>query len=438
MSALVPDDFAGKVKDLTGNTPKETPSPGSPAPVGIAPYYKGKLFSALGDDALVKELKKAEKVKAEEYLQHEQMVQAQKHKVQAMLAELEKVHGPGAVVALDLKLLAKMLEIKNATQLGEFLANYKIDPQQLTLYFDIWKMIVDGGSPVAQFAITKSSFWSNLGAGLIGGLAGGGKTTMAEAAALQAAQHTQQLYTQKQFKALLDAKWKEQEAYINEKLKEELIKGPMAPLLQSAATGGKDNWGTPPELVEWVAKTLEVTFDLDPFAEQGNAKAPLFFDLGIDGYSVDWFGHVFLNPPYSQVAKALVKAAYEFKAGHCETIVALVAARPDTQWWWDAVQTCNQILFLKGRVKFLDPDGKVQNPAPFPSAFLIWDISFPKDQPTQVAWVDWKADTVFFCYNPPIDAIVTAANGANGAPEASDTLPTPAPHTGDSPGGDPQ
>ena len=50
------------------------------------------------------------------------------------------------------------------------------------------------------------------------------------------------------------------------------------------------------------------------------------------------------------------------------TVVCLLPARTDTAWWHDYCMK-GKITFVRGRLKF--GDGK--NPAPFPSAVVVFD-----------------------------------------------------------------
>jgi site-specific DNA-methyltransferase (adenine-specific) len=50
-------------------------------------------------------------------------------------------------------------------------------------------------------------------------------------------------------------------------------------------------------------------------------------------------------------------------------MVFLVAARTDTAWWHRYALRGAEIRFIKGRLHY----GGSQNPAPFPSAVLVFD-----------------------------------------------------------------
>ena len=75
-----------------------------------------------------------------------------------------------------------------------------------------------------------------------------------------------------------------------------------------------------------------------------------------DGLAQPWAGRVWLNPPYSNVHEWLAKMI-EHGDG-----VALVNARPETQWFQGAVRAAVAVLWLRGRVDFKRPDGVATHP----------------------------------------------------------------------------
>ena len=109
-----------------------------------------------------------------------------------------------------------------------------------------------------------------------------------------------------------------------------------------------------------------------------------------DGLAHDWSGRVYLNPPYGrEMPKWIAKAVAEVEAGNCELVCALIPARTDTKAWqtyilnqfvrpfeenWTGGEFHEQlslVRFLPGRVKFSGH----KDPAPFPSAVVVWQKS---------------------------------------------------------------
>lgn len=107
-------------------------------------------------------------------------------------------------------------------------------------------------------------------------------------------------------------------------------------------------------------------FDLDPCATSSNHKCPVFFTKEDNGLNLPWTGRVFMNPPYGREVYLWVEKAYE-ESQKGATVVCLLPARTDTQWFHDYC-TRGEIRFVKGRLKF----GGQANSAPFPSMVVVF------------------------------------------------------------------
>ena len=126
-----------------------------------------------------------------------------------------------------------------------------------------------------------------------------------------------------------------------------------------------DEWATPQPLFD--DHNAEFGFTLDVCANAENSKCLKFFTKADDGLAQDWSNDVcWMNPPYGRQIGHWIRKAYE-SAQQGATVVCLVPARTDTQWWHQyAIH--GEVRFLEGRLKF--GDGK--NSAPFPSAIVIF------------------------------------------------------------------
>ena len=133
----------------------------------------------------------------------------------------------------------------------------------------------------------------------------------------------------------------------------------------TAASSASDDWATPMDFY----RTLdhEFGFALDVCASPANAKCPLYFTVDDDGLAQDWApGPAFMNPPYGDgIMEWVAKAWAEARRG--VLVVGLVPARTDTEWWHRYVIGA-EVRFVRGRLKF----GGSPNPAPFPSAVVVW------------------------------------------------------------------
>jgi hypothetical protein len=108
------------------------------------------------------------------------------------------------------------------------------------------------------------------------------------------------------------------------------------------------DWYTPP----WVFNRLGLTFDLDPCQPlEGVAWIPAKhrYTIADDGLTSPWRGRVWLNPPYGKHTAAWLKKMHGHRNG-----VALVFARTDCSWFHESIAKADAILFLRGRIKFVD------------------------------------------------------------------------------------
>lgn len=112
--------------------------------------------------------------------------------------------------------------------------------------------------------------------------------------------------------------------------------------------GGSDIWLTP----RWITQALG-PFDLDPCGRRDWPTADRIIQLPEDGFTADWSGFVWMNPPYSQ-AEGWLRRLAEYPDGG----IALIFARTETaafqRWVWGHATA---LLFLAGRIKFHRPDG---------------------------------------------------------------------------------
>jgi hypothetical protein len=143
----------------------------------------------------------------------------------------------------------------------------------------------------------------------------------------------------------------------------------MSEFLTRRITVEKDSWSTPQHLVEWTRATLNWSpFDFDPCCTKLTAKAPHYItpETG-DGLVDAWSGStVWLNPPYSNQGKWLLRAAEE-ATRYNRKIAALVLPSFDAAYFRGAAWTvAREIWLLEGRIAFEQdgiprPGGTVKN-----------------------------------------------------------------------------
>lgn len=124
-------------------------------------------------------------------------------------------------------------------------------------------------------------------------------------------------------------------------------------------------WLTPPELVIKLGE-----FDLDPCTPINPpfTHAKTNFNVKDDGLKKEWFGRVYMNPPYGKGMDKWIEKLKMHGNG-----IALIFARTETKCffnhiWDDAVA----ILFVKGRIKFYNIDGEQKGTPGAPSIFVAY------------------------------------------------------------------
>jgi hypothetical protein len=95
-------------------------------------------------------------------------------------------------------------------------------------------------------------------------------------------------------------------------------------------------------------------FDLDPCGapDWPTADRTYLLENGDDGLRDEWFGRVWLNPPYGAEAAIWLARLADHGTG-----TALIFARTETRMFFDTVwRRASALLFLEGRLTFLRPD----------------------------------------------------------------------------------
>lgn len=120
---------------------------------------------------------------------------------------------------------------------------------------------------------------------------------------------------------------------------------------QSAAAKST-TWLTPPPIISALGGAE--SFDLDPCGFPGWATARHLICTPDDGLAADWFGRVYLNPPYTsgEIGDWLGKLADHGRGA------ALIFARTETEAFQSQVfDRASGVLWLAGRLHFHRPDG---------------------------------------------------------------------------------
>ena len=141
----------------------------------------------------------------------------------------------------------------------------------------------------------------------------------------------------------------------------------IAPAIYSSE---RTTWRTPMNLFAQLDQ--EFGFTLDAAASRDNALCQRFITEEQDALTCDWHelakgGAVWRNPPYGRgVGKWVRKAWLESAKG--TVVVMLIPARTDTAYFREWAMQAAEIRLIAGRLRFQGAD----NPAPFPSALLVF------------------------------------------------------------------
>lgn len=124
---------------------------------------------------------------------------------------------------------------------------------------------------------------------------------------------------------------------------------------------GNNEWYTPPELIA-AARSAMGSINLDPASSaiaNRTVCADRFFASDDDGLSKQWSGNVWMNPPYAQplISQFAEAVSDRFDSKQIKRACVLVNNATETTWFQRMLASASAVCFLRGRVKFLDPEG---------------------------------------------------------------------------------
>lgn len=123
---------------------------------------------------------------------------------------------------------------------------------------------------------------------------------------------------------------------------------------------GENEWYTPACYIE-SARLVMGSIDTDPAScELANqiVKAKHYFTKVDNGITYHWDGNVWLNPPYSQPEIGLFIDELFSEKNNILQYCVLVNNATDTKWFQLLLEKSDQVCFVKGRIKFIDKNGK--------------------------------------------------------------------------------
>jgi len=129
---------------------------------------------------------------------------------------------------------------------------------------------------------------------------------------------------------------------------------------------GENEWYTPKKYIESARKVLG-TIDLDPASSEAAnkiVKAEGFHSIETNGLSLDWYGRVWMNPPYSSglIEEFIEKFCGHFDAGNIIDGIVLVNNATETIWFQQIAKIASMICFPKGRIKYWSTNKETSTP----------------------------------------------------------------------------
>jgi len=128
--------------------------------------------------------------------------------------------------------------------------------------------------------------------------------------------------------------------------------------IMETCVGASDDWYTPPEIFQALGFCEDAPFDLDPCSPGADHWVPTknIFTIHDDGLSHDWFGTVFMNPPFGGRNGHVpwLKKFIEHGDG-----IAIVRAYTSSRWFHDWAIKAETMCFPRGKTKFIRPDGSI-------------------------------------------------------------------------------
>lgn len=123
---------------------------------------------------------------------------------------------------------------------------------------------------------------------------------------------------------------------------------------------GENEWYTPKCYIQ-SARLVMGSIDLDPASSEianQTVNANLFYSQEEDGLSKEWFGNVWMNPPYSQplIFEFISKLVESNKVNQA---IVLVNNGTETQWGQLLLNNSSAVCFHQSRIRFIDKYGNL-------------------------------------------------------------------------------
>jgi ParB family chromosome partitioning protein len=142
---------------------------------------------------------------------------------------------------------------------------------------------------------------------------------------------------------------------------------------------GNNEWYTPVEIIER-ARAVLGEIDVDPasndFAQRA-IKARTYYTRDNSRLEKEWFGNVWMNPPYSRglIGLFVRKLIHEHKSGRVVQAICLTNSATDTRWFNSLLVESNAVCFTRGRLQFVSATGHPLKTPPLGQAFAYFGMN---------------------------------------------------------------
>ena len=158
---------------------------------------------------------------------------------------------------------------------------------------------------------------------------------------------------------------------------------------------GNNEWYTPQPIIE-LARSAMGGITLDPASSEvanQTVQAENYFTVEDNGLEKEWFGNVWLNPPYSAELIGKFSEKLIAERENYEQAIVLVNNATETEWFNKVVSIASAVCFPKGRIRYYSPE-KVSN-TPLQGQALLYIGNDVKSFVKKFASVGWVAYGIY-------------------------------------------